>query len=92
MKRPIPLPALKLSPASVRWLSIAAWALGLVITLGLEAGTGAIGLWWLAPGARFAFAAFGAAAILACAGLAWLIAALAPRQARAGKSGEETAK
>lgn len=87
MKPPTTLPALKISPASARWVVIAAWALGLAIMLGLEAAIGTIGLWRLAPGVRFAFAAFGAAAIVVCASLAWLIAALAPRRTGAGKGG-----
>lgn len=92
MKRPITLPVLKISPASARWVAIAAWALGLAIMLGLEAAFGAIGLWLLAPGVRFVFAAFGAAAILVCAGLAWLIAALAPRRAGEGKGGGDASR
>lgn len=92
MRRPITLPALKISPATARWVAIAAWALGLAIMLGLEAAIGAIGLWPLAPGVRFAFAALGAVAILVCAGLAWLIAALAPRRAGEGKSGGDASQ
>lgn len=89
VKSPIPTPRLKINPVLARWLPIMAWALGLAIMLGLEAASGAIGLWRLAPGTRFAFAAFGAVAIVICAGLAWLIAVLAPRRANTAGSGGE---